>query len=283
MLTELQERTWRILAAVPEADGFALAGGSALILTGVVQRGSNDIDVFGAYPRSAIPFAEAAQRVLTDEGLNPTVERWGEGFVRMRVTDGADTTRVDIAIDARRHPTVADPTGQVLNIRELAADKMLALVGRVAPRDYIDMWAITQRHHIDDVIDWASDKVNPPGFSGDSNWLGDNGVWEDQQCIHRRFGSGLWGWFRSIGWSIRVGWAAICSIAEKFGCSSETLRKWVRRAETDQGVRAGLTSEEQTELKQLRRENRELRRANEILRKASAYFALAELDRGGRR
>ena len=31
-------------------------------------------------------------------------------------------------------------------------------------------------------------------------------------------------------------WAAICSIAEKFGCSSETLRKWVRRAETDQGL-----------------------------------------------
>ena len=127
MLTELQERTWRILAAVPEADGFALAGGSALILTGVVQRGSNDLDVFGTYPGSAIPFAEAAQRGLTSEGLNPTVERWGEGFVRMRVTDGADTTWVDIAIDVRRHPTVADPTGPVLNIRELAADKMLAL------------------------------------------------------------------------------------------------------------------------------------------------------------
>ena len=36
----------------------------------------------------------------------------------------------------------------------------------------------------------------------------------------------------------RFGWAAICSIAEKFGCSSETLRKWVRRAETDQGSAA---------------------------------------------
>ena len=81
----------------------------------------------------------------------------------------------------------------------------------------------------------------------------------------------------------RSEWAAICSIAEKFGCSSESLRKWVRQAETDQGVRAGLTSEQQTELKQLRRENRELRRANEILRKASAYFAQAELDRRPRR
>jgi putative transposase len=39
-------------------------------------------------------------------------------------------------------------------------------------------------------------------------------------------------------------WAAICSIAHKFGVSSETLRKWVRRAETDAGSRPGLTSGE---------------------------------------
>lgn len=77
----------------------------------------------------------------------------------------------------------------------------------------------------------------------------------------------------------RSQWAAVCSIAEKVGCTSEALRKWVRQAETDQGVRPGLTSEQLTELHELRRENRELRRANEILRKASAYFAQAELDR----
>jgi transposase len=74
-------------------------------------------------------------------------------------------------------------------------------------------------------------------------------------------------------------WAAISSIAGKMGCSPETLRKWVRRAECDQGVRTGLTSTERERLKELEREVRELRRANEILRKASAYFAQAELDR----
>jgi transposase len=73
-------------------------------------------------------------------------------------------------------------------------------------------------------------------------------------------------------------WAAICSIAQKFGVSAETLRKWVRRAETDEGLRPGLTTEERDRLKQLERENRELRRANEILKSASAFFA-AELDR----
>ena len=74
-------------------------------------------------------------------------------------------------------------------------------------------------------------------------------------------------------------WAAISSIAAKIGCSGEALRNWVRRAERDQGLRDGMTSETRERLKALERENRELRQANEILRKASAYFAQAELDR----
>ncbi len=74
-------------------------------------------------------------------------------------------------------------------------------------------------------------------------------------------------------------WAAITSIAEKIGCSAETLRKWVRQAERDEGLRPGVTTDEQQRLRELERENFELRRANEILRKASAYFAQAELDR----
>ena len=74
-------------------------------------------------------------------------------------------------------------------------------------------------------------------------------------------------------------WAAIGSIAQKIGCTPETLRKWVRQKERDQGMREGLTSSDRERLKELERENRELKRANEILRKASAFFAQAELDR----
>ena len=74
-------------------------------------------------------------------------------------------------------------------------------------------------------------------------------------------------------------WAAISSVAAKIGCTAETLRRWVRQAERDQGLRDGTTSEERERIKALERDNRELRQANEILRKASAYFAQAELDR----
>lgn len=74
-------------------------------------------------------------------------------------------------------------------------------------------------------------------------------------------------------------WAAIRSIAEKIGCSAETLRSWVRRAERDEGLRPGLTTAERDRIRELERENRDLKRANEILRKAEAFFAQAVLDR----
>ena len=68
-------------------------------------------------------------------------------------------------------------------------------------------------------------------------------------------------------------WAAIAAIAPKAGCTTETLRRWVRQAERDAGQRAGLTTDERAELRRLQREVAELKRANEILKKASAYFA----------
>ncbi|MEA2273159.1 MAG: transposase [Solirubrobacteraceae bacterium] len=68
-------------------------------------------------------------------------------------------------------------------------------------------------------------------------------------------------------------WAAITSIAGKFGMRAETLRGWVRQAEVDDGKRPGTTTAEAERIKELERENRELRRANEILKGASAFFA----------
>lgn len=75
--------------------------------------------------------------------------------------------------------------------------------------------------------------------------------------------------------------AAMVKVAHLLGvATSETVRKWVRQAEVDDGQRPGVTSQESAELKRLKRENAELRRANSILKAASAFFA-AELDRPG--
>ena len=76
--------------------------------------------------------------------------------------------------------------------------------------------------------------------------------------------------------------AAIRSVAAKLGIAAvAALRKWIRQAEIDGGVRPGKTSEEIAEIKSLKKEVAELRRANEILKAASAFFA-AELDRPNR-
>lgn len=74
-------------------------------------------------------------------------------------------------------------------------------------------------------------------------------------------------------------WAAVEALAPEFGCATQTLDKWVRKAEAPTG--RPVTSAEQRLVRQVRileRENRRLRKINIILRKASAYFALAELE-----
>ena len=71
---------------------------------------------------------------------------------------------------------------------------------------------------------------------------------------------------------------AIAHVAKDLGVPSETLRKYIRQLEADQGLRPDLpTAAEREEIKQLRKENYELRRANEILKAASVFFA-TELD-----
>ena len=67
-------------------------------------------------------------------------------------------------------------------------------------------------------------------------------------------------------------------VAEQLGYGVESVRSWVRQADIDDGVKAGVTTDEQTRMRELEQENRELKRANEILKRAASFFG-AELDR----
>ncbi len=77
-------------------------------------------------------------------------------------------------------------------------------------------------------------------------------------------------------------YGAVKRVAEQLGYGVESVRSWVNRADIDEGIRPGTTSQDATRIKELEQEVRELRRANEILKKASAFFA-AELDRPQKR
>lgn len=87
------------------------------------------------------------------------------------------------------------------------------------------------------------------------------------RCVSAR-----WGWWGHRSEYVSQ-WEAIVSVAGKVGVSNESLRRWVRQAETDAGQRSGTTSEDSERIRVLARENREPRPANEILKAASVFFA----------
>ena len=69
-------------------------------------------------------------------------------------------------------------------------------------------------------------------------------------------------------------WAAISSVASRLGIgSSETLRKWLRQAEVDEGARAGTSTAEAAEVRALKRKVSELERTISILTEATRFFA----------
>jgi transposase len=68
-------------------------------------------------------------------------------------------------------------------------------------------------------------------------------------------------------------WAAMCAISGRLGMNAETLRKWVRQAEVDEGLAPGVPSESAREIRELKRKNAELERTVKILRAATSFFA----------
>lgn len=68
-------------------------------------------------------------------------------------------------------------------------------------------------------------------------------------------------------------WAAITAVSSRLGMSSETLRKWIRQAEVDEGSAPGVSSTESAEIRELKRRNHELEQTIEILKAATSFFA----------
>ena len=77
----------------------------------------------------------------------------------------------------------------------------------------------------------------------------------------------------------RRGDLSVPEVAVDFGVSEESVRRWVRQTDIDDGIKDGQTSTEQSELVALRRDKRRLEMENEILRRAAAYFAVSSLPK----
>ena len=77
----------------------------------------------------------------------------------------------------------------------------------------------------------------------------------------------------------RRGDLSVAEVAINVGIAVETVRRWMKQADVDEGIREGLTSAEQAEVVQLRRRMRRLEMENEVLRRATAYFAASTLPK----
>lgn len=163
MLTPLQQRVRSIIAVLPEADAVALAGGGALIVHGIVDRATTDLDFFSPTDVDVCIFAAATRSALEQEGLRVATERSSPEFVRLLVNDGNDELSIDIGISGRAYPSMPTPQGRVLAAEDLAGDKLLALFGRAEPRDFIDVYALSARFDVTDLYGFAADKDH--GFS----------------------------------------------------------------------------------------------------------------------
>jgi Nucleotidyl transferase AbiEii toxin, Type IV TA system len=163
VLSQLQERVAKLVASLDEADGFALAGGAALVYTQVVDRATRDLDFFGLSPDDVDRLAPAVEAGLAAAGLDVRRERVSHGFVRLTVSDGTDVTELDLAADARIRPAEVGPLGPMLSAEELGADKLLALFDRAQARDFVDVAALVERFGLDRLCQLAAEK--DPGFS----------------------------------------------------------------------------------------------------------------------
>ena len=146
------------ISEVADVEGFALAGGAALIALGVVERITRDLDYFTTSAPAVNHMNPIVESSLRSRGFAVTRIREAAGFVRLDVRRGDQSCEVDLAHDVRLWPAQDAPIGKILSLEELAADKTLALFGRAAARDYIDVRALSKRFGLPRLCEFAAEK-----------------------------------------------------------------------------------------------------------------------------
>jgi predicted nucleotidyltransferase component of viral defense system len=158
MLDSLQQRVAEIALELARHGQVALAGGSAMIAHGLVDRMSEDIDLFTPDAAEVSDLRDRLSDRLRDDGYQVEVVRDAPGYVQLVVGTASATLRVEIAQDSRMRPPVRLDIGAVLAPEELAADKTLALFGRAYARDLVDVAALADRLGFEKLLDLAADK-----------------------------------------------------------------------------------------------------------------------------
>jgi hypothetical protein len=158
MLSPLQQRVARLIAQLDEAEGFALAGGAALIARGEIDRRTRDLDFFGLEVDAVDRLLPVVEEALRAAGLEVSRVQVSHGFARLIVSAGNDRTELDLGADARLFPAEPGDPAPTLTSEELAVDKVLALFGRAEARDFSDLLVLEPRYGLEHLFRLAAEK-----------------------------------------------------------------------------------------------------------------------------
>jgi len=146
-LTAFQVQVARIFFGLKASQGYLVAGGAALLASDLIDRPTQDIDLFASAPVPSVREAKASLvRALEHRECAVEAIHDSATFCRLVVVKGSDEVLVDLAIDS---PPSAPPTmtllGPTLVPMELAGRKLLALFGRAEARDFADVYVLARR------------------------------------------------------------------------------------------------------------------------------------------
>lgn len=145
-LTGFQVEVTRLFFSLPASEGFLLAGGAALLATGLTTRPTQDLDFFGERGRVDIAAArDQFEAAVAERGWRCARVHDSDTFVRLRLA-GDDEVIIDLAIDVPAgRPAVVSFVGPTFDPEELAGRKLAALFSRAEARDFADVFALAQR------------------------------------------------------------------------------------------------------------------------------------------
>jgi Nucleotidyl transferase AbiEii toxin, Type IV TA system len=166
-IDQLQHEVATIALRAAARHGFALAGGNALMAHGIVDRPTDDVDLFSNQESGVAAAADVVQAALraagfqadrldAARGLADVFYGMGDGFAEWVITaPGGQQTMLQLAYFDRSHRPVTMDVGPVLALEDLAGSKVCALASRVEPRDYIDTAAAMRRYTPGQLIGFA--------------------------------------------------------------------------------------------------------------------------------
>jgi predicted nucleotidyltransferase component of viral defense system len=158
-LTPFQIDVARIFFSLPQATGFLLAGGAALVAQRLTIRPTQDLDLFTSPGRGNVAAAgEAFETAARHHGWTVTRLRHGPEFARLSVQGPHEAVLVDLAVDATPIlPATASPAGPTLSPDDLAGRKVIALFDRAEARDFTDVHSLAAHYPLDRLLELAAE------------------------------------------------------------------------------------------------------------------------------